>query len=140
MAVLRIAFPSSAVLDFRRASASPWSRSGSASTSSAPLGFGARGPGARRWRRVFVLLPRPPSSSLRELAAVWHDRAAGEAAIAALESLGRDAAALPAGVTPPAPTAAPAVGVRRLRYRHPGQAEDAVGPLDLDIGAARPWR
>ena len=136
MAVLRIAFLSSAVLELFAAlgvaMVAVWVGFHLLGT----LGFGAWGHRLTLAEGVFVLLLAPAFfEPLRELAAVWHDRAAGEAAIAALESLGRDAAALPAGVTPPAPTAAPAVGVRRLRYRHPGQAEDAVGPLDLDIGA-----
>ncbi|MFO1105720.1 MAG: thiol reductant ABC exporter subunit CydD [Amaricoccus sp.] len=136
MAVLRIAFLSSAVLELFAAlgvaMVAVWVGFHLLGT----LGFGAWGHRLTLAEGIFVLLLAPAFfEPLRELAAVWHDRAAGEAAIAALESLGRDAAALPAGVTPPAPTAAPAVGVRRLRYRHPGQAEDAVGPLDLDIGA-----
>lgn len=99
------------------------------------LGFGAWGHRLTLAQGFFILLLASAFfEPLRELASVWHDRAAGEAAIAALQALGRDAAALPTGMTPPAPRSAPAVALRGLRYRHPGQDSDTVGPLALDVG------
>ena len=88
MAVLRIAFLSSAVLEL-------FSALGVAMVAAyvgfhllGTLGFGAWGRTLSLGEGLFILLLAPAFfEPLRELSAVWHDRAAGEAALAALERL-----------------------------------------------------
>jgi ATP-binding cassette subfamily C protein CydD len=134
LAVLRIAFLSSAVLELFAALGVAMVAVWVGFHLLGHLGFGAWGGRLTLGQGVFVLLLAPAFfEPLRELAAVWHDRAAGEAAIAALKALGGDADTLPAGEAPPAPAAAPAVAVRCLRYRYPDRDTDALGPFDLDV-------
>lgn len=137
MAVLRIAFLSSAVLELFSALGVAMVAVWVGFHLLGQIGFGAWGSQLTLAQGFFVLLLAPAFfEPLRELAAVWHDRAAGEAAIAALEVLGGDAAALPAGEAPAAPAHAPAITLRGVRYRYPGQGADAAaGPFDLDIAA-----
>jgi len=142
MRVLRIAFLSSTALEL-------FSALGVALVA-VYVGFhllGDIGPGAWGARLtlaegLFILLLAPGFfEPLRELAAVWHDKASGEAALEALERIGQDLLALPgalgqpqqamqAGRTP----AAPSVDIEGLAFGHPGEA-----PLfdadDLYIGA-----
>ncbi|RZI77183.1 MAG: thiol reductant ABC exporter subunit CydD [Variovorax sp.] len=128
MAVLRIAFLSSAVLEL-------FSALGVAMVAVyvgfhllGTLGFGAWGGQLGLGQGLFVLLLAPAFfEPLRELAAVWHDRAAGEAAFEALEKLGHHAVPLPGGhgavivgIVPPG--GAPSVRVRGLHFAHPGEA------------------
>lgn len=90
MAVLRIAFLSSAVLEL-------FSALGVALVAVyigfhflGPLPFGAWGGKLTLAEGLFILLLAPAFfEPLRELAVVWHDRAAGVAALAALEGLAR---------------------------------------------------
>ncbi len=131
MAVLRIAFLSSAVLEL-------FSALGVAMVA-VYVGFHLLGTlGAGSWgaqlglgQGLFVLLLAPAFfEPLRELAAVWHDRAAGEAAFDALEELGRHAVPLPGGHGTVVgvergilePYGAPSVRVRGLHFGHPGEA------------------
>ena len=94
------------------------------------LNFGAWGAQLSLGQGLFVLLLAPAFfEPLRELAAVWHDRAAGEAAFEALEKLGRYGVALPDGHGVAAVErdavplrGAPAVKVRGLHFAHPGEA------------------
>lgn len=133
MVVLRIAFLSSAVLEL-------FSALGVAMVAVyvgfhllGTLGFGAWGERLSLGEGLFVLLLAPAFfEPLRELAGVWHDRAAGEAALQALAQLERHAVPLPgandAAVatldehTTPRPRSAPAVVVRGLHFAHPGEA------------------
>lgn len=131
MAVLRIAFMSSAVLEL-------FSALGVAMVAVyvgfhllGTLGFGAWGGQLSLGEGLFVLLLAPAFfEPLRELSAVWHDRAAGEAAFEALEKLGRHAVSLPGeqaaviGVERciAQPGGAPSVRVRGLHFAHPGEA------------------
>ena len=136
MAVLRIAFLSSAVLELFAALGVALVAVWVGFHLLGQFGFGAWGGRLTLAQGFFVLLLAPAFfEPLRELAAVWHDRAAGEAALAALDALGRDAAALPPGETPGTPAAAPAIAIRGLCYRHPGAEAATLGPLDLDIAA-----
>lgn len=136
MAVLRIAFLSSAVLELFAALGVAMVAVWVGFHLLGQLGFGAWGDRLTLAQGFFVLLLAPAFfEPLRELAAVWHDRAAGEAALAALDALGRDAARLPAGETPPAPAVASAVSLRGIFYRHPGQETDALAGIGLDIAA-----
>ncbi|BDT68654.1 vitamin B12 import ATP-binding protein BtuD [Comamonadaceae bacterium OS-1] len=125
MAVLRIAFLSSAVLElfaalgvamvaayvgFHLLGSIPWGSWGQR------LGLG---------EGLFILLLAPAFfEPLRELAAVWHDRAAGEAALAALEELAQDGVPLPGAAVPPAglrSLGAPSVQVQGLHFGHAGE-------------------
>lgn len=131
MAVLRIAFLSSAVLEL-------FSALGVAMVAVyigfhllGTLAFGAWGAQLGLGQGLFVLLLAPAFfEPLRELAAVWHDRAAGEAAFEALEQLRHHAVPLPGGQAAPvggepgvAPSAgAPSVRVQGLHFAHPGEA------------------
>lgn len=127
MAVLRIAFLSSAVLEL-------FSALGVAMVAVyvgfhllGQIGFGAWGRTLSLGEGLFVLLLAPAFfEPLRDLAAVWHDRAAGEAAMNRLRQL----APAPTGgahASLEAATALPPAGpldvqVRGLRFAHPGRA------------------
>ncbi|PYE90518.1 thiol reductant ABC exporter subunit CydD [Phyllobacterium leguminum] len=95
MAVLRIAFLSSAVLEL-------FSALGVAMVAVyigfhllGSLDFGAWGDKLSLSDGFFILLLAPAFfEPLRDLSAVWHDRASGEAAMKALEALGEDGAPL----------------------------------------------
>ena len=83
---------------------------------------------------LFVLLLAPAFfEPLRELAAVWHDKASGEAALEALGKLQQDAVALPGALHPQRlrsrpgrrigqPAQAPSVDIEGLRFGHAGEA------------------
>nr|WP_256354118.1 thiol reductant ABC exporter subunit CydD [Variovorax sp. dw_308] len=135
MAVLRIAFLSSAVLEL-------FSALGVAMVAAyvgfhllGTLAFGAWGNRLSLGEGLFILLLAPAFfEPLRDMAAVWHDRAAGEAALNALGQMERHGVALPGGrpasvgavaAQPnphPHPHTAPSVIVRELRFAHPGES------------------
>jgi ATP-binding cassette subfamily C protein CydD len=136
MAVLRIAFLSSAVLELFAAIGVAMVAVWVGFHLLGQLGFGAWGARLTLSQGLFVLLLAPAFfEPLRELASVWHDRAAGEAALAALEALGRDVASLPEGASALVAmgAAAPALSIRGLRYRHPGREALSLAGIDLDI-------
>jgi ATP-binding cassette subfamily C protein CydD len=129
MAVLRIAFLSSAVLEL-------FSALGVAMVAAyigfhllGTLGFGTWGRTLSLGEGLFILLLAPAFfEPLRELSAVWHDRAAGEAALASLARLSQGGVALPgvaSGEQPELPggtPGAPAVRVHGLCFTHAGEA------------------
>jgi ATP-binding cassette subfamily C protein CydD len=127
MAVLRIAFLSSAVLEL-------FSALGVAMVAAyigfhllGTLGFGTWGRTLSLGEGLFILLLAPAFfEPLRELSAVWHDRAAGEAALASLARLSEGGVALPgavpAGEGPVGTPGAPAVRVHGLCFSHAGEA------------------
>ena len=143
MAVLRIAFLSSAVLEL-------FSALGVAMVAVyvgfhllGTLGFGAWGQRLSLGQGLFILLLAPAFfEPLRELAAVWHDSAAGKAALQALEQLARHEIPLPgtqmevraADSGPTRLPTAPAIVVRDLHFAHPGEAPLFAG-LDLRVAA-----
>ena len=134
MRVLRIAFLSSTALEL-------FSALGVALVA-VYVGFhllGEIGPGSWGVRLsleqgLFVLLLAPAFfEPLRELAAVWHDKASGEAALEALSKLQQDAVALPGALHPQRlrsrlgrrivqPAQAPSVDIEGLRFGHAGEA------------------
>jgi ATP-binding cassette, subfamily C, bacterial CydD len=128
MAVLRIAFLSSAVLEL-------FSALGVAMVAAyvgfhllGTFEFGAWGRHLGLGQGMFILLLAPAFfEPLRELSAVWHDRAAGEAAWAALDALRHGGAALPGAgqqTLPPAwavAAGAPSVRVHGLCLSHSGK-------------------
>ena len=129
MRVLRIAFLSSTALEL-------FSALGVALVA-VYVGFhllGEIGPGSWGVRLtlaegLFILLLAPAFfEPLRELAAVWHDKASGEAALKELEQLQHAGLALPGALAPQcklrvgrAPVA-PSVDVDGLVFQHPGEA------------------
>ena len=84
---------------------------------------------------LFVLLLAPSFfDPLRELSAVWHDRASGEAALQALGELGRDAQPLPGALAAPGRAAgqACALHLEQVRPQAPGGAV-TLPALTLDV-------
>ena len=142
MRVLRIAFLSSTALEL-------FSALGVALVA-VYVGFhllGEIGPGSWGVRLslaegLFILLLAPAFfEPLRELAAVWHDKAAGEAALESLEALRHAGLALPGALVPQQQTTrtgrapvAPSVDVEGLLFQHPGEAPLFDGE-DLYVGA-----
>ncbi|PWR19651.1 thiol reductant ABC exporter subunit CydD [Zavarzinia compransoris] len=137
MAVLRIAFLSSAVLEL-------FSALGVAMVAVyvgfhllGQLAFGAWGGVLSLGEGLFILLLAPAFfEPLRDLSAVWHDRAAGAAGVAALEGLLAPGLDLPGALDPaPArqPGPAPAVTVEALRFRHAGAAAAVLDGFALAL-------
>ncbi|QNP50410.1 thiol reductant ABC exporter subunit CydD [Diaphorobacter aerolatus] len=127
MRVLRIAFLSSAVLEF-------FSALGVAMVAVyvgfhllGTLAFGAWGEKLSLAQALFVLMLAPAFfDPLRELSAVWHDKAAGEAALSTMADMQRDAMQIVgAGAQDsiarvPAPMGAVAVEIDALQVGVPG--------------------
>ena len=138
MAVLRIAFLSSTALEL-------FSALGVALVA-VYIGFHLLGeihPGS--WGRrlslgqgLFILMLAPAFfEPLRELAAVWHDKAAGQAALDALATLDQDMLPLPGALAAPRAShlhPAPSVDITNLHFRHGAEAMLFDG-LDLHIHA-----
>ena len=129
MRVLRIAFLSSTALEL-------FSALGVALVA-VYVGFhllGEIGPGSWGGRLtlaegLFILLLAPAFfEPLRELAAVWHDKTSGEAALKELEGLQHAGLALPGALSPQCrprtgrTPAAPSVDIEGLLFQHPGEA------------------
>jgi ATP-binding cassette subfamily C protein CydD len=142
MAVLRIAFLSSAVLEL-------FSALGVAMVAAyvgfyllGSLNFGAWGRQLSLGEGLFILLLAPAFfEPLRELSAVWHDRAAGEAALQALDELQRNELPLPganASLTRAATGSAgagiaPAIVVHGLHFSWPGEQNAVFDGCELRI-------
>lgn len=139
MAVLRIAFLSSAVLEL-------FSALGVALVAVyigfhllGQLPFGTWGDPLTLAEGFFILLLAPAFfEPLRDLSAVWHDRAAGEAALEALVGLSRKGCELPgAEDEDPAPALvtaeAPSVRIEKLRFSHPGRGEPVFDDFNLTV-------
>ena len=96
MAVLKIAFLSSAVLELFAALGVAMVAVYVGFHLLGQLNFGAWGGRLDLTEGLFILLLAPAFfEPLRELSSVWHDRAAGEAAIEALDALSDDGVVLP---------------------------------------------
>ena len=144
MAVLRIAFLSSAVLEL-------FSALGVAMVAVyvgfhllGTLGFGAWGRQLSLGEGLFVLLLAPAFfEPLRELSAVWHDRAAGEAALQSLEQLQHERLPLPGAgagaaltrIAAGPKTAPPALVIHDLHFAWPGEPQEVVDGFELRIAA-----
>lgn len=139
MAVLRIAFLSSAVLELFAALGVAMVAVYVGFHLLGQIGFGAWGGKLGLGEGLFVLLLAPAFfEPLRELSAAWHDRAAGEAAIEALENLSRDRTSFPgtqedATTLPSAAPAVPGVRIEGLRFRHPGRSLLTFDGFDLAV-------
>jgi ATP-binding cassette subfamily C protein CydD len=141
MAVLRIAFLSSAVLEL-------FSALGVAMVAVYvgfhlldALPFGAWGQKLGLSEGLFILLLAPAFfEPLRELSSVWHDRAAGQAAIAALDGLSHAGVAL-VGASEADRDAAVAKGgavdlrIEGLCFRHAGAGDAVLDGFDLRVAA-----
>lgn len=139
MAVLRIAFLSSAVLEL-------FSALGVALVAVyvgfhllGELNFGAWGDKLSLAEGLFILLLSPAFfEPLRELSAVWHDKAAGEAGLKALEEIsaesvrlvGSDEAKLAPAIRHLRP---PAVRVAAVSHAHPGTSAPALESFSLAV-------
>ncbi len=142
MSVLRIAFLSSAVLEL-------FSALGVAMVAAyvgfhllGSLGFGTWGRTLSLGEGLFVLLLAPAFfEPLRELSAVWHDRAAGEAALQALDGLQQNTLPLPGAsaslkrAATGAAGVAPAVAVHGLHFSWPGETNPVFDGLELRVAA-----
>ncbi|OJT95692.1 MAG: thiol reductant ABC exporter subunit CydD [Rhizobium sp. 63-7] len=141
MAVLRIAFLSSAVLELFAALGVALMAVYVGFHLLGHLDIGAWGGQLSLAEGLFILLLAPAFfEPLRELAAVWHDRAAGEAALKALDELavkgsvllgGGDAAATLAATRRPAPS----VRVEAVSFTHAGRTEPTLQAISLAVAA-----
>jgi len=137
MAVLKIAFLSSAVLEF-------FAALGVAATA-VYVGFSLLGSiDIGTWegrltlsQGLFILLLAPAFfEPLRELSAVWHDRAGGEAALAALKALASSQQTILGGSdAKPVLSVGPAsMEIDGLVFRHAPGRKAVIDHLDLSIG------
>ncbi|NLS17291.1 thiol reductant ABC exporter subunit CydD [Rhizobium sp. P40RR-XXII] len=136
MAVLRIAFLSSAVLEF-------FAALGVAATA-VYVGFSLLGSiGIGTWegrltltQGLFILLLAPAFfEPLRELSAVWHDRANGEAALSALRELASPQLTILGGfdARPVITTGTPSIEIEGLVFRHGPERHAAIDHFDLSV-------
>jgi ATP-binding cassette subfamily C protein CydD len=136
MAVLKIAFLSSAVLEF-------FAALGVAATA-VYVGFSLLGSiDIGTWdgdltltQGLFILLLAPAFfEPLRELSAVWHDRASGEAALAALNDLALSQRTIlgGAGTQPSVPMGDASVDVEALVFRHGPERDLVIDHVDLSV-------
>ncbi|MFE3839492.1 thiol reductant ABC exporter subunit CydD [Pseudogemmobacter sonorensis] len=137
MTVLRIAFLSSAVLELFAALGVAMVAVYIGFHLLGDLPFGAWGGKLDLAQGMFILLLAPAFfEPMRELSAVWHDRAAGEAGMAAMERLAAPGPQLLSAAAEPAPTQrfpAPALRITGLRYRHAGERDALPQAIDLAL-------
>lgn len=135
MAVLRVAFLSSAVLELFSALGVAMLAVYIGFHLLGELSFGAWGDRLSLGQGLFILLLAPAFfEPLRELSAAWHDRAAGSAARTAIEGLCAGGTALVGGASSTSEASA-AVGLRieALGFRHAGAAAPVLGGFDLQV-------
>ncbi|MBS0453515.1 MAG: thiol reductant ABC exporter subunit CydD [Proteobacteria bacterium] len=138
MAVLRIAFLSSAVLELFAALGVAMVAVYVGFHLLGQLEFGAWRGRLSLGQGLFILLLAPAFfEPLRELSAVWHDRAAGEAALDAITQSAQDAEPLPGGVPSQirwqrGPGQAPGVVLSGVRLSH-RSGPQLVADLSLSI-------
>ncbi|MFJ7566047.1 thiol reductant ABC exporter subunit CydD [Herminiimonas sp. NPDC097707] len=145
MAVLRIAFLSSAVLELFAALGVAMVAVYTGFHLLGQLEFGAWGRRLTLGEGLFILLLAPAFfEPLRDLSSVWHDRAAGEAALEAMERLSGAGILLPgASAKPILPQtgfpyedkAAPAVEIHGLHFSHAGAAALVFDSFALHVKA-----
>ncbi|HEY0125406.1 MAG TPA: thiol reductant ABC exporter subunit CydD [Rhizobium sp.] len=141
MAVLRIAFLSSAVLELFAALG--------VAAMAVYVGFNLLGAiDVGTWsgrlsltQGLFILLLAPSFfEPLRELSAVWHDRAAGEAALDALDALSDTGMTLPGwrdekATETGSDRTSPSIDIRRLCFRYRPELAPAFDDFNLAIAA-----
>lgn len=137
MRVLRIAFLSSAVLEL-------FSALGVAMVAMyvgfhllGNLPFGAWGDKLSLGQALWVLMLAPSFfDPLRELSAVWHDRAAGQAAMEGLQALSKKNLPLPAALASAPDTVSPdAIRVDTCNLLITVDGEAALAPVNLHVAA-----
>jgi ATP-binding cassette subfamily C protein CydD len=139
MAVLRIAFLSSAVLELFSALGVALMAVYVGFHLLGELNFGAWGGKLSLSEGLFILLLAPAFfEPLRELSAVWHDRAAGEAGREALADVSAETVTLVGAHEPEAQPAIrhlrpPALHIGALSYAHPGSAAAAIDNFSLTV-------
>lgn len=139
MAVLRIAFLSSAVLELFAALGVAMVAVYVGFHLLGQLEFGAWGKRLTLGQGLFILLLTPAFfEPLRDLSAAWHDRAAGEAALDALDRLSDTGLLLPDAAgektsTMPRHAAAPSVDVSALFFSHAGAAAPVFEDYALHV-------
>ncbi|MBX3536502.1 MAG: thiol reductant ABC exporter subunit CydD [Chelatococcus sp.] len=139
MAVLRVAFLSSAVLELFAALGVAMVAVYVGFHLLGQLNFGAWSGRLTLAEGLFVLLIAPAFfEPLRDLSAVWHDRASGEAALAALENLRATGVALP-GANAPAAHATraghggPSVVIEKVAFGHAGAGRQVIADAAFAI-------
>jgi len=139
IAVLRIAFLSSAVLEFFAALGVTMTAVFVGFHLLGEIRFGTWSDKLTLGEGLFILLLAPAYfEPLRELASIWHDRAAGTAAIDALTRISNDRAQImgrgissrsEAGV----PAGPPALSIEKLSFRHRGTDIPTLTAFDMRI-------
>ncbi|WP_413788685.1 thiol reductant ABC exporter subunit CydD [Comamonas halotolerans] len=137
MRVLRIAFLSSAVLELFAALGVAMVAMYVGFHLLGNLPFGAWGDKLSLGQALWVLMLAPSFfDPLRELSAVWHDRAAGQAAMESLQALHRQQLPLPAALeNVPRQAANDAVEVEVRGLEVAVQGHSALPPVSLKIAA-----
>ncbi|ANL50330.1 MULTISPECIES: thiol reductant ABC exporter subunit CydD [Rhizobium] len=138
MAVLKIAFLSSAVLELFAALGVAMIAVYVGFSLLGEIRFGTWAGRLDLTEGLFILLLAPAFfEPLRELSAVWHDRAAGEAALKALEALAAGGLPIRGSTEAAAPTSvgAPAVRFENLAFRYGAGEPLIVDGFNLDITA-----
>lgn len=138
MAVLRVAFLSSAVLELFSALGVALLAVYIGFHLLGELPFGAWGGRLSLGQGLFILLLAPAFfEPLRELSAAWHDRAAGQAARTAIEGLCAGGMPLvgsaPRAAAASAATAAVGLQIEALGFRHAGAAVPVLDGFDLQV-------
>ncbi|CCM76708.1 thiol reductant ABC exporter subunit CydD [Rhizobium mesoamericanum] len=137
MAVLKIAFLSSAVLELFAALGVALVAVYIGFSLLGEIRFGAWTSGLDLTTGLFVLLLAPAFfEPLRELSAVWHDRAAGEAAIKAIDALNADGLMLPKGTHQSEDQASAPAGAIRMQnvgFRYSKDTDAVIDAFDLNI-------
>ena len=136
MAVLRVAFLSSAVLELFAALGVALVAVYIGFHFLGELNFGAWGEKLTLAQGLFILLLAPAFfEPLRDLSAAWHDRAAGQAGLEALERNTRGGTQIVGNVesTADGSSGPLSVQVDGLAFRHAGSAVDTFADFDLSI-------
>jgi ATP-binding cassette, subfamily C, bacterial CydD len=138
MAVLKIAFLSSAVLELFSALGVAMTAVYIGFSLLGEIRFGAWSGGLALSQGLFILLLAPAFfEPLRELSAVWHDRASGEAALKALDGLAAEGMRLPYEESAEATTVVEAFNIRleNIGFRYRSDQEPVLDGFNLDIAA-----
>jgi len=136
MAVLKIAFLSSAVLELFAALGVALVAVYVGFSLLGEIRFGAWAGGLDLTSGLFVLLLAPAFfEPLRELSAVWHDRAAGEAAMKAIDALNVEGLQLPTASDAPAVATAGAIRLANVGFRYGKGSNAAIDGFDLSVRA-----
>ncbi|PDS66034.1 thiol reductant ABC exporter subunit CydD [Rhizobium anhuiense] len=140
MAVLKIAFLSSAVLELFAALGVAMIAVYVGFSLLGEIRFGTWSGRLDLTEGLFILLLAPAFfEPLRELSAVWHDRAAGEAALKAMDAIAADGLSIRGAVevapAVPAVAKAPDIHLENLAFRYAADEPLVLDDFNLDIVA-----